>query len=237
MNGQVKMKTTIMLKAAPKKVLFLAILILSSTLSMPSIAADKKDKSARRMQQMVQKIQQEKAELQTQLDQEKEAKAGIEAEVKKLTTETSGLKSNLSAVNRKAASLTSSLTQADADKLAIDAKLQQSQALLESTQKSLSDLSLQYQTAQRDLKVNEQERLKLTDNLTQKGKVLEVCQTKNAKLYDFGLDLVKFYDKPSTFQAILRAEPFTQLKRVELENILQDYNDKIDEQRVSSIQK
>lgn len=237
MNRQVKMKNSIMLKAAPKKVLFLAILIFTSTLSLPSIAADKKDKSARRMQQMVQKIQQEKAELQTQFDQEKEAKAGIEVEVKKLATETSGLKSNLSAVNRKAATLAASLTQVNADKLTVETKLQQSQALLESTQKSLSDLSLQYQTAQRDLKVNEQERLKLTDNLTQKGKVLEVCQTKNAKLYDFGLDLVKFYDKPSSLQTVLRAEPFTQLKRVELENILQDYNDKIDEQRVSSAQK
>jgi len=226
------MKNTMMLKASPRKVLFLAILIVTSTLSMPSIAADKKDKSARRMQQMVQKIQQEKAALQTQFDQEKEAKVGIEVEVKKLATETSGLKSNLSAVNRKAASLTSSLTQANADKLIVETKLQQSQALLESTQKTLADLSLQYQTAQRDLQVNEQERLKLTANLTQKGKALEVCHTKNAKLYDFGLDLVKFYDKPSSLQTVLRVEPFTQLKRVELENILQNYNDKLDEQRV-----
>ena len=231
-----KMKNTIMLKAAPKTVLFLAILILTSTLSIPSIAADKKDKSARRMQQMVQKIQQEKAELQTQLDQEKEARAGIEAEVRKLASETNSLKSNLGAANRKVGSLTSNLTQANVEKLSVDTKFIQTQALLDSSQKSLSDLTLLYQTAQHDLKVNEQERTKLTSNLTQKGKVLEVCETKNTKLYSFGLELVRLYDKPSTYQAILRTEPFTQLKRVELENILQDYHDKIDEQRVSSVQ-
>jgi len=226
-----------MMKIPPEKALFLAFSILASTLSMPSIAADKKDKSVHRMQQMVQKIQQEKAELQTQMDQEKQARAGLEVEVKKSAGEANALKSNLSAANRKASSLATSLLQANTEKSAVDTKLQQTQALLDSMQKSLSDLTLQYQTAQHDLKVNEQDRTKLTGNLTQKGKVLEVCETKNTKLYGFGLELVKLYDKPSTYQAILRTEPFTQLKRVELENILQDYNDKLDEQRVSSIQK
>jgi chromosome segregation ATPase len=231
------MENTIMMKISPEKAFLLAFSILTSTLSMPSIAADKKDKSAHRMQQMVQKIQQEKAELQTQMDQEKQVTAGLEAEVKKSAGEASALKSNLSAANRKAGSLATSLLQANAEKSAVDTKLQQTQALLDNTQKSLSDLTLQYQTAQHDLKVNEQERTKLTGNLNQKVKVLEVCETKNSKLYGFGLELVKLYDKPSTYQAILNTEPFTQLKRVELENILQDYNDKIDEQRVSSIQK
>ena len=231
------MENTIMNKVSFEKAFLLAFSVLICTLSMPSIAADKKDKSAHRMQQMVQKIQQEKAELQTQLDQEKQARAGLETEVKKSVGEANGLKTNLSVANRKVSALTSSLTQVNAEKLAVDTKLQQMQTLLDSTQKSLSDLTLQYQTAQRDLKVNEQERTKLTTNLNQKEKVLEVCSAKNTKLYAFGLELVKFYDKPSTFQSLLRSEPFTQLKRVELENILQDYNDKIDEQQVSSSQK
>jgi len=203
----------------------------------PAHATDKKDKSARRMQQMVQKIQQEKVELQTQLDQEKQANVVLEVEVKKLAEQSSILKANLSAVNRKVGSLTTSLLQANAEKSAVDTKILQTQALLDNMQKSLNDLTLQYHTSQHDLKVNEQERTKLTGSLNQKVKVLEVCEVKNSKLYEFGLELVKVYDKPSTYQAILRTEPFAQLKRVELENILQDYNDKIDEQRVTTSQK
>jgi chromosome segregation ATPase len=217
---------------------FLMIIVLAgSAISTSAIAADKKDKSAHRMQQMVQKIQQEKAELQTQVEQEKEAKAGLEVEVKKTEQQASALKSNLSVANRKAGLLAASLTQATSEKLAVETKLQQTQSQLESAQKNLSDLTLQYQTAQHALKVNEQERTALTGSLTQKGKVLESCEAKNTKLYGFGLELVKLYDKPGTYQAILRTETFTQLKRVELENIFQDYNDKLDEQRLSYSQK
>jgi hypothetical protein len=66
--------------------------------------------------------------------------------------------------------------------------------------------------------------------------VIDACVAKNAKLYDYGLELVKLYENPSFYRRIVLNEPFSQLKRVELENILQNYNDKIDVEKAPSAQ-
>ncbi|NOT67540.1 MAG: hypothetical protein HOP04_04285 [Methylophilaceae bacterium] len=220
------------MKIIPGTVFGLALVTM--LILQPAQAADKKDKAARRMQQMVQQMQQEKAELQAQIDQ---AKAGFEAEAKKSAQQADSLKGSLSAANRKAGSLAADLQRTAKERSAAEAKLQQTQGLLESAQKSLSELTLQYQNAQRDLKVNEGERGKLVGNLAQKENTLAACVGKNTKLYGFGLELVKMYENPGAFDAVLRKEPFTQIKRVELENIFQDYRDKLDEERAISASK
>lgn len=213
--------------------LLAAVLILG--LSATVHGAEKKDKSARRIQQMMQKMQQEKAEMQAQFDQEK---AALDEKIKKSEQESEGLKSSLSAAGRKARALSSDLEALRSEKAGTEAKLQQSQAALEqvratleNTRKDLANMTQQYQAAQHDIGDGEAQRKELTANLARKGQQVLACEEKNARLHDFGLELVKIYDHPQA----LRGEPFTQLKRVELENILQDYRDKLDEQRVTSL--
>jgi hypothetical protein len=84
--------------------------------------------------------------------------------------------------------------------------------------------------------VNEQQRANLTATTIQKTKVIDACIAKNAKLYDYGLELVKLYENPSLYKRIVLIEPFSQLKRVELENILQNYNDKMDLEKATGLQ-
>ena len=84
------------------------------------------------------------------------------------------------------------------------------------------------------MKVNEQQRANLTATSIQKTKLIDACVAKNNKLYDYGLELVKLYENPTDYKKVVLTEPFSQLKRVQLENILQDYNDKIDEQSLKT---
>jgi hypothetical protein len=84
--------------------------------------------------------------------------------------------------------------------------------------------------------VNEQQRANLTATTIQKTKVIDACLAKNAKLYDYGLELVKLYENPSLYKQVVLTEKFSQIKRVELENILQDYNDKIDLEKATGFQ-
>ena len=212
----------------------IGFLLVTSLLANPALAAEKKDKAARRAQQMVQQIQQEKAQLQSQLDQEMQAKAALEAEMAKMQAENSSLKGKLSIAKHKIDELEVSLREMTAERLAFEAKLMKTQIELESTRSSLNELGLQYKGALNDLKVNEQQRTTLTTNLIQKSKVIDACVGKNAKLYEFGLDLVKLYENPSRYEKTVLTEPFSQIRRVKLENILQDYNDKIDEQRAEA---
>ena len=211
-----------------------SILLVTSLLTNPALAADKKDKAARRAQQMVQQIQQEKAQLQAQLDQELQAKAAMEADLAKAQAENVAIKSKLGAANVKIDGLEVNLKEMTAERLAFEAKLMKTQIELQATKTALNELDVKYQGTVYDLKVNEQQRANLTATSIQKTKLIDACVAKNNKLYDYGLDLVKLYENPTEYKKVVLTEPFSQLKRVQLENILQDYNDKIDEQSLKT---
>lgn len=212
--------------------IILGLFITASLLASPAYAADKKDKASRRVQQ----IQQEKAQLQSQLDQTLQTKATLEADMAKAQEDNTALKSRSAAASRKISGLETSLKEITAERMDFEAKLLKTQTELESTKTALSELDAKHQANLYDLKVNEQQRANLTATTILKTKVIDACVAKNAKLYDYGLDLVKLYENPSLYRRIVLNEPFSQLKRVELENILQNYNDKIDVEKATGFQ-
>ncbi|MCB5188717.1 hypothetical protein LG200_11975 [Methylobacillus caricis] len=194
-------------------------------MSLPIMAADK-DKAAkqqeRRMRQMVQQVQAEKDQLQTQFEQEK---AKLQEETKAQEQKNSALQGSVAAANRKSAELASELEALRKQKVELETLQQNTASTLESTQQKLAET----------LETNSKgaaERKEMQAVLVNKQQQLNASNEKNARLYDFGLQLIKIYERPSLYKQVMRDEPFTQLKRVELENILQDYRDKIDEARV-----
>ena len=66
----------------------------------------------------------------------------------------------------------------------------------------------------------------------QRGRQLEQCTIKNTKLYELNGELLQRYASKGVIDAMTRREPFTGLKKVEMENLLQELQDKNDEQRV-----
>lgn len=55
---------------------------------------------------------------------------------------------------------------------------------------------------------------------------VQSCEAKNAELYKIGEEILGLYDKKDFFD-LVAGEPVTKLKRVELENTMQDYEDKM----------
>ena len=226
------METTIMKSISVSTKIILGLCLTASLLANPAFAADKKDKASRRVQQ----IQQEKAQLQSQLDQTLQTKATLEADMAKAQEDNTALKSRSASAKRKIDGLETSLKEMTDERLAFEAKLLMTQVELEATKTALSELDAKHQANLYDLKVNEQQRANLTATTILKTKVIDACVAKNAKLYDYGLELVKLYENPSLYRRIVLNEPFSQLKRVELENILQNYNDKIDVEQATGLQ-
>lgn len=226
------METTIMKPITLTSKVMLGLFLAISLLANPALAADKKDKASRRVQQ----IQQEKAQLQSQLDQTLQAKAVLDADMAKAQEDNTALKSRLAAASRKISGLETSLKEMTAERMDFEAKLLKTQTELEATKTALSELDAKHQANLYDLKINEQQRTNLTATTIQKTKVIDACVAKNAKLYDYGLELVKLFENPSLYRRIVLNEPFSQLKRVELENILQNYNDKIDLEKATGFQ-
>jgi chromosome segregation ATPase len=204
--------------------LIIASLLITIAFSDTSFAAEK-DKAARRaalmMQKMKQDMETEKAAMQTQFDaQKKELEDKLKVKDEALVV----VDKKLAMAERKNKTLESEIKKVTLEKEAIDAKQQQ-------TQKSLDDLEGRYQQAQTDLKFNDNQRKTLSTNLAQTTKSVNECEAKNAKLHQFGTELIQIYDKPNSYDAAMRKEQFFQLKRVELENILQSKQDSLDDAR------
>ncbi|MDN5936867.1 MAG: DNA repair protein, partial [Nitrosospira sp.] len=60
----------------------------------------------------------------------------------------------------------------------------------------------------------------------------KLCEANNAELYRIGRELVDWYTSKGPVNAMLEAEPFTGMKRVEMENLLENYRDKLEGQRL-----
>ncbi|MBW8854519.1 MAG: hypothetical protein JF604_09375, partial [Bradyrhizobium sp.] len=60
-----------------------------------------------------------------------------------------------------------------------------------------------------------------------------LAEEKNAKLYQLGRDLLDLYEHKSVLDVVGAAEPVTKLKRVEYENVAQDYEDRLRDSRVT----
>lgn len=208
-------------------------LLIAGIVMMPAAyAADKKDKSAKRAALMMQKMkqdmqaqmEQEKAAMQAQFDvQKQEQESKIKAQDEQLKM--------LSNAQYRAKKSESELVKLTADKAALETKHEKTEAELATLTKELADLKAKYNQALADLKVNDTQRKTQLANLSDTTQQLNSCEEKNAKLHQYGSELVAIYDTPSSYTKAMRKESFFQLKRVELENILQDQKDKIDEAR------
>ncbi len=54
---------------------------------------------------------------------------------------------------------------------------------------------------------------------------VRVCADNNLKIYQISMELANRYRKKGVFDALLQREPVTQLKRVEIDNIAEQYKD------------
>jgi chromosome segregation ATPase len=215
--------------------IFILALMVGSLVPQTSFAAEKKDKAAKRQALMMQKMKQdmeaEKATMQAQFDAQKKT---LEEQLLAKNTELEKTNSALATSQRKVKKLGAELSKTQAEKTAVETKLTDTQATLDSTKNTLSDLQGVHAQALADLKFNDNQRKTISANLADTTKQLNTCAVQNAKLHQFGTDLIQIYDKPSRYEAVMRKEKFFQLKRVELENILQNQQDKLDEQRFSA---
>lgn len=68
--------------------------------------------------------------------------------------------------------------------------------------------------------------------LTQVRAEVAACEGKNLKLYEYGDELMQRYRDKGVFDSLRQAEPLTGLKQAQIDNLLGEYRDKLDAQRV-----
>jgi|ERR1700730_17488177 len=125
--------------------------------------------------------------------------------------------------------------QAAADKAEIDTLTlkagDQEKELLE-TKESLGKWKTAYEQLVAAAQKSEAARVKLAGESIVLKRKLEDRERKNAELFKLGNEILTRYEKFGLGDALAAKEPFTGLTRVKLENLVQDYQDKIADQKV-----
>ncbi len=70
----------------------------------------------------------------------------------------------------------------------------------------------------------------------QREQELKVCTDHNSKLYSLNEEVLVKLEQQGFWSALLRQEPFTRLKRTELENLADNYRAAAQDDRVSTPQ-
>jgi NhaP-type Na+/H+ and K+/H+ antiporter len=78
----------------------------------------------------------------------------------------------------------------------------------------------------------EGERAKLADKVILLDRRVADQQTRNAAMYKLGVEVLDRYEKFGLGTALTAREPFVGLTRVKFENLIQDYSDKLTDERI-----
>lgn len=190
------------------------IILLASVLALPANAETKKPdpqrEQIRRLQQMQQKTEQEKATLQLE-------KSAVEEQLKVSTEKALNLEKSA----QRSASLdkqkTAQITALETQMSELKAHLAESEKCVtqsaESQQKSLAEIT------------------RLQTQLSKLNKDLSAGEAKNLQLYKYSIELMNRYQNKGVWTSVAQMEPFTGLKRVEIENLLDEYRDKLEAQK------
>lgn len=128
-----------------------------------------------------------------------------------LQTENVKLKGEVEALNRKLGDLKKN-----------------SEAVLGKSRASYTSLNENFQQTTQNLLKAESEKNQLQEAIAEQAQLVVSCEDKNAKMVLINRELLTRYEKKGPLDAMLQREPLTQLKRVEFENIAQEYQDRID---------
>lgn len=145
--------------------------------------------------------------------------------------------------SKAAARLQFMVRQLSSEKEALAAENARLNAEVEDVRKKFGDLRGKAQTAltqfkeQSDnltgkLRDTEARLLELQQAHTKQTSDLQVCAQYNVNLYDSHRTLLKDYDRKGVFSSLLQLEPVTGLKQVAVENMIEQYRERIDQWQI-----
>lgn len=190
-----------------------SVLLVSTAVIAQEARRPPGDASAR-LQQQVQQLASERTALQTENARLKEQVAKLEKGAKAFVSEKESL-------TRRAGAAESKVSRAEAGQQSVSSRL-------EATESRLTEVVTKYKELAEQLRKVETERNELARQAAADGQGLRVCAQKNVQLAGIATEALDRYEKKGCFGALAQAEPFTGLKRIEVENAVEEYRQKID---------
>lgn len=109
---------------------------------------------------------------------------------------------------------------------------QQTEEQLEKSRAQLQELVTKFRETAQTLREVEGERVDIKSQLAVKERDYKVCVDRNAGLYELNDEVLDRLEDRGFWSRLAEREPFTRLKRTQLENLIDDYRYRVDELRL-----
>jgi len=206
---------------------------------VPAQEVSREREALRRAQQQFAKLQEENNRLREENDRLQQANADNEKKLKAAATDVTKLKTETGRLRKSA----SALKAAEEDNAILTSKLAANEERLKETirtsreqidglQSRLTDSRDALQRLQRE---NQQAVASLNESVERETARATACESKNAQLFSVTTDLINHYkENRGAWEKFLLSEPFTGLKSVEVDNLLQEFREQASKARVQS---
>jgi len=171
-----------------------------------------------RVAQQLQQLANEKVALQAENNKLKQELEQVKAQLQK----SAGTAKELEGRNR--ALQAASTNRASGD--------QQTEAQLERTRAQMQELVTKFRETAQTLRDVEMDRATAKSQLAAKEREFKVCVDRNAALYELNDEVLDRMEDRGFWSQLAEREPFTRLKRTQLENLIDDYRYRVEELRV-----
>lgn len=166
-----------------------------------------------------------------QLQQLTSERSALQAENTKLKQELEQVKAQLQKTGATSKTLESRNRALEASAGRGTAASQQAEEQLERTRAQMQELVTKFRETAQTLRDVETERGMVKGQLATKEREFKTCVDRNAALYNLNVEVLDRMENRGFWSNVAEREPFTRIKRVELENLIDDYKYRADELR------
>lgn len=207
------------------KVRIILVLVALGALCAGGVDAQEARTGAGASTQLVQQLQQ----LGSQLTELQAQNTKLQSDLEGMRKERDALKAAQQTLERRAQTSEATAHQAQdgvaAQRDANDKEIAKWKNELEEVVQKFRDTAQTLQTVETD-------RDSLKQQLTTSDRRMNTCIDNNMALYKINGEVLDRLDHPSMWASLARVEPFTQIKRTQLDNIVVEYRQRADAQRV-----
>ena len=197
-------------------------LALVSAIFLPNLAAAQTQRAGNDNARVMQQLQQMTAE-RSKLQQDN---AAMKKELEELQAKYAKTSADQAALQQRARELeVTSTRQQSASKDTTDA--------LERSRTQLQELIGKFRETAATLQSVETDRDQVKAKLTAREREFKSCVDRNAGLYFLNDEILRRLEDHSMWSSLKEKEPFTKISRTRLENLIDDYRDRVEELRIA----
>jgi chromosome segregation ATPase len=212
----------------------LCLLMLTLLVGISSFVphAEASDKTVNRERAALRRVQQQLSQTQGQIGNLEQEKTKLAEDLDKAQKSSKDMEGKTVGLQRALGEGKWQQTVLAKELAATKAELGTTKELLAQAQKSLSETGSKLTETTQTLQKTDTEKRNLQTIKVRNERDIASCEQKNLALYQVGRSLMDRFEKKTCAETLAQKEPFTGLKRVETENLLEEYRDKLDEQKL-----